>query len=204
MTTATKSGRFVKGQHRTFKRTCDRCGSIFLAATGNRKRCPSCCRCDVCGKQMPNATDRFCGNSCSGKWKAKNSTKVAEALAHGRELAHGELNQQRSERIAAVRKGKPRPELRGEGNPNWKGGTYGTERHTAMSKAEYAMWRRSVYERDAYRCVACGETGRLHAHHIKPWSLFPESRYDVANGATLCVHCHRKAHTRSCNPSLSS
>lgn len=41
-----------------------------------------------------------------------------------------------------------------------------------------------------------GKTGgNLEADHIKPYSLFPELRYEVDNGRTLCVDCHKKTPT---------
>jgi len=60
---------------------------------------------------------------------------------------------------------------------------------------EYITWRSSVYERDAFTCQDCGDSGvRLEAHHIKPWAHNPELRFDVGNGVTLCQDCHKKKH----------
>lgn len=63
-----------------------------------------------------------------------------------------------------------------------------------------ADWRKSVFERDNYTCQECGKRGGLlEAHHIKPFAYFPESRYDLNNGKTLCLECHNKTkipHTR--------
>ena len=62
---------------------------------------------------------------------------------------------------------------------------------------EYKEWRKSVYERDSYRCQACGARGvRLNAHHRKQYAFFPELRYDLDNGVTLCVACHKAEHRR--------
>jgi len=58
---------------------------------------------------------------------------------------------------------------------------------------EYAKWALAVMKRDK-RCVRCGATERLQAHHIKHWKNHPESRYDIDNGATLCVYCHHAQH----------
>lgn len=92
-------------------------------------------------------------------------------------------------------KGKPFPQLRGEKNGNWNGGT-GTERHQAMGKIEYVLWRTSIFMRDDYTCQQClVRGGELNADHIKPWALYPELRYAIDNGRTLCVSCHRQTDT---------
>lgn len=63
-------------------------------------------------------------------------------------------------------------------------------------RKEYKDWRSAVYFRDNYTCQHCGERGaELNADHIKPWSLFPDLRFDLDNGRTLCVPCHKKTDT---------
>jgi hypothetical protein len=59
---------------------------------------------------------------------------------------------------------------------------------------EYAAWREAVYKRDRYQCRECGGVGPLNAHHIKHWAHYPELRFDVDNGITLCLDCHEKRH----------
>jgi 5-methylcytosine-specific restriction endonuclease McrA len=82
-----------------------------------------------------------------------------------------------------------------EKNPNWQGGI--TPINEAIRKTtEYRMWRVSVFKRDDYTCQICGKRGgRLHADHIKPFSLYPELRLAIDNGRTLCVECHSKTDT---------
>jgi len=64
-------------------------------------------------------------------------------------------------------------------------------RHTR----EYKEWRKSVFERDKFTCQQCHQKGgELNAHHIKTFKDNPESRYDIGNGTTLCVGCHRSLH----------
>jgi hypothetical protein len=76
-------------------------------------------------------------------------------------------------------------------NPNWRGGIT-TPRKADLTKAETVAWRRAVFQRDKFTCKFCGHKGgHLQADHIKPWCYFPELRYAIANGRTLCLLCHR-------------
>lgn len=80
----------------------------------------------------------------------------------------------------------------GENNPNWNGGSPAHNQHPYRCK----NWRNAVLKRDNYMCQNCGATDKLHAHHIKPWASHPDSRFDIDNGLTLCVDCHRLAHSK--------
>lgn len=77
----------------------------------------------------------------------------------------------------------------------WKGGV--TPIHKKIRKSsKYVNWRKQVYERDDYTCQLCGvRGGELQADHIKPFSLFPDLRFELSNGRTLCKPCHRKTPT---------
>lgn len=90
--------------------------------------------------------------------------------------------------------------LRGENGPNWKGGV--TPLHESIRKSvEYKLWRTAVFERDGYTCVWCfakngnGKTTVLHADHIKRFAEYPELRFAIDNGRTLCAPCHRTTDT---------
>lgn len=71
---------------------------------------------------------------------------------------------------------------------------------TPMNKAlrgsyQYRLWREAVFARDNWTCQGegCGKRGcYLEADHIKSWSKFPELRFAIDNGRTLCVPCHEK------------
>ena len=74
----------------------------------------------------------------------------------------------------------------------WKGGI-SDERSKAKATVEYANWRKAVYARDHYKCIACLHHFRqLHAHHLKKYADYPELRFVVDNGVTLCRVCHGK------------
>jgi len=55
-------------------------------------------------------------------------------------------------------------------------------------------WRNKVLARDKYKCVKCGATDRLVAHHVIYWSEDITKRISVENGMTLCEKCHAKEH----------
>jgi len=59
---------------------------------------------------------------------------------------------------------------------------------------EYRKWHKRVLERDNYTCQICGAKENLVAHHINHASYFPEQRFDVNNGVTLCYECHMNFH----------
>jgi len=78
---------------------------------------------------------------------------------------------------------------------NWNGGVTPINEKIRKSK-EYNLWRKAVFERDNWTCIWCGQVGgKLNADHIKPFSLFPELRFAIDNGRTLCISCHRKTDT---------
>lgn len=60
---------------------------------------------------------------------------------------------------------------------------------------DYVVWRREVYKRDNWSCQCCNYKGRdINAHHIKSFTRFPELQFDVSNGITLCINCHKEFH----------
>lgn len=98
--------------------------------------------------------------------------------------------------ISKALKGKPKLFNRGEGNVNWAGGVT-SEYNKIRSSLEYKEWRRKIFERDNFTCKNCGDNkgGNLHAHHIKPFAFFPDERFSINNGQTLCETCHKKTDT---------
>lgn len=83
---------------------------------------------------------------------------------------------------------------RGPDHPRWKGGI--RKERNGYPDTDYKNWRKAVFERDNYTCQFCGiRGGTIHADHIKRWKDYPNLRYEVSNGRTLCVQCHRKTPT---------
>lgn len=81
--------------------------------------------------------------------------------------------------------------MKGETHWNWRGGI--TPEITAIREsAKYNEWRLSVLKRDNYTCQQCGNNKeKVEADHIKRFAFYPELRFDINNGQTLCKTCHK-------------
>lgn len=91
----------------------------------------------------------------------------------------------------AWNKGKKYKQISGEKHPQWKGGVSKGYK-TGYYSLEYKIWRKNVFERDGFLCQNCGKDGYITAHHIKSFAHYPELRFEVSNGVTLCEECHKK------------
>lgn len=86
--------------------------------------------------------------------------------------------------------------LRGANAPQWKGGV--TPINALVRESlDYRLWREAIFKRDNYTCQGCGDRqgGNLQADHIKSFALYPELRFALDNGRTLCIPCHEKTPT---------
>ncbi len=157
-----------------------------------------------------------------GYWKGKTIPEEARAKMraarkgmklspeHRRNIALASLGRKASEsKLEKMRNRRHSPEtiqkMRGrcgEKCPAWKGGI--SPINAALrNSAEGRAWRKSVFIRDNRTCQDCGAKSEngirvdIHAHHIKSFADFPDLRFDVDNGVTLCRECHGTRHGRS-------
>lgn len=102
--------------------------------------------------------------------------------------------------IENINFGRKTPTMKGKTHYNWKGGITPEIMKIRNSTLSH-VWRTMVFERDNYTCQECGLRGvYLHAHHIREFSKFPELRFVLSNGLTLCKSCHINLHKKNKNP----
>lgn len=119
--------------------------------------------------------------------------KALSLAKKGKPIKHFVENREEvSRKMGLAFKGKPQPNLRGAKHWNWQDGKTAINSQIRNS-LEMKQWRRAVFERDNYTCQICHiRGGRLVADHIKPFSLFPDLRFELSNGRTLCKECDIK------------
>lgn len=87
----------------------------------------------------------------------------------------------------------------GRKHPNYNSSLTNEERQkmrSELDKGNGKRWAKEVYKRDLYKCTICGSKKRINAHHLNSYHSFPEERYDINNGVTLCVEHHKDFHKK--------
>jgi uncharacterized C2H2 Zn-finger protein len=192
------------------EKICKYCGEKFLTYKSlkkfNRgKYCSTKCKylgdrnevtlvCVVCGKSYEKAkvaseNSKYCSPQCSGKGRIKTEKRICKGCGEIFIVCPSSKNIFCSHNCYSNF-------IKGENSYLWKGGIT-SERVKARTNPEYNEWRKKVFARDNYTCVYCGNRNPLHAHHIFSFADFPELRYEIYNGETVCISCHEKIHGRS-------
>ena len=173
------------------------------------------------GQNMPQAVRDKIGNSNRGNKfpnrKLSDSHKANISLARknewlsGKRKAGWKLTPEQVEKARKAHLGRKTPievrrklsfirlnnpkTPRGKNHHSWKGGI-STEIRRIRYSVEMKLWREAVFTRDNYTCIWCSKRGvNLNADHIKPFALFPELRFSIDNGRTLCKSCHLTTNT---------
>lgn len=91
-------------------------------------------------------------------------------------------------------RGRVRLNFRGEKNPCWISDRSKLAKRQERNDMAYKEWRRQVWLRDNFKCKIANSDckGKIEAHHILSWKDFPDLRYEVNNGITVCHTHHPK------------
>lgn len=135
---------------------------------------------------------KLCSRNCV--YKAETGKKVNITQEWRDNMSRGgkgrKLSKLHKRKIALAHKGMRKKWMDGEKNPNWRQGITKINAKIRSSHAHY-LWRKAVLERDKKTCVKCQSKEKVGVDHIKPFSIFPELRFDISNGQALCESCHK-------------
>jgi len=123
----------------------------------------------------------------------KNLNRKGIPLSKEHKLKIGKANEGKMRSEETKNKlSKAKKDKYGEDTNNWKGGI--TPKNILIRTGiEYRLWREAIFARDNWTCQECGQRGGvLNAHHIKSFAEYPELRFAIDNGVTLCKKCHKK------------
>jgi hypothetical protein len=85
---------------------------------------------------------------------------------------------------------------RGRKGSNWQGGI-SSKNEKIRHGVEFRLWREAVFARDNWTCQKYNiKGGKLHPHHIKNFSKYPELRFAIDNGITLSEKAHKEFHKK--------
>ena len=124
-----------------------------------------------------------------------------KAWNKGKKLSKEQINKIRISRLGTKNPWSEEAKLNfrklmcGSNNPKWVSDRSKLQKYNDNDKdrrsSSYNFWRKQVWERDQWICKLKSKecSGRLETHHILCWKEYPELRYDVNNGITLC-HAH--------------
>ena len=136
--------------------------------------------CQFCGERIELKIHRdlvrkkYCGRSCRQKGRFLSGEWSMDQLWEKNNTP--EVNKKKANK--------------GEKNPRYI--TDRTKLKCKRTMLESREGRKQVFIRDNYTCKECGTRGGiLNADHIKSWELFPDLRFNLDNGRTLCLRCHK-------------
>jgi hypothetical protein len=138
-------------------------------------------KCEVCQKEFqitPFYIDisRFCSKECRIEW-TRNFMKGENNPAKRKEVRE-KISEKNSK----------------ENHYRWNPDREVVLKNQRNNNHEDKEWALAVKKRDGWRCKMNNNNceGKIIAHHILRWSTFPELRYKINNGITLCEYHHPK------------
>ena len=160
---------------------CKYCGNSFIGIKDRKYCSPECGHKDRVGKERPKRGKRL-------KLICIWCNKKFERLRCNIRTKHNFCS---PDCLHKWMEGK----YSGENNGRWrKDRNQISNINILRNLREMTDWKLAVYKRDEFTCQLCGSTksGNFNAHHIKKLAKHPDLAFDISNGVTLCVDCHKE------------
>ena len=143
-------------------------------------------KCEICNKQLSTYKGKRCYSHKIFTETTRNKISEARRKSGTPWMIGRKISEDTRKRISEAKKGS--------NSWNW------IEDRTKLSRISkqgerrtsiYFDWRRNVWIRDGHKCKISNQDceGKIEAHHILSWRDYPELRYNINNGITLC-HAH--------------
>ncbi|MCB0063479.1 MAG: HNH endonuclease [Caldilineaceae bacterium] len=157
---------------------------------GRKAVCKTCLAVDD-----PYASLRGRVSTFKGKRHTAEAKRKMSKASRGNQNRKGKKHTAEAKRKMSETKRELSSACSGERHHSYKDGKVAQRRGLRFS-IEYKRWRYDVFTRDGFTCQHCGDNrgGNLVAHHIKAFADYPELRFSIDNGITLCEKCHNMIH----------
>lgn len=164
----------------------------------------TCLECKKEFRRSPSAfsskTNKGCGKYCSNSCKNNFNWANPEYRQH-----MSDIHKNKKQSLETIK--KRFKNYKGENHYRWRENrtlikdAYGSrERRSSI----YKDWRRRICNRDNWKCKINNKdcSGRLEVHHILGFTEYPELKYDINNGITLCKfhHPRKRAEEKRLSP----
>lgn len=167
--------------------------------------------CITCNLKLIRQQTKFCSRKCYGVFNKNNNIKPPSRK--GYKFTDEEI-QKKKEVMSKIIPSMKNPETVRKVQATKKAtydlrGRKSKIRNLIDKTKKYKEWRTKVFTRDNYKCILCNKKGSLEADHIKPLSFIIKENniksykdslkvvelWDINNGRTLCISCHKETET---------
>lgn len=181
-----------KGKTKKETKECLVCGKLFLGYQ-DRKLCSYDCRTIFVTEKRKRDGFKATPEARKKMSESHLGKKLSEALKLKMSIARKgvPLLKKRGIKLSDEHKKKISEANRGEKSHRWIADRTKLKVQNRRNDSLYCRWRMEVYRRDNFKCRMNSPDcrGKITAHHILGWSMYPELRYKTKNGITLC-HAH--------------
>lgn len=182
--------------------SCDRCGKEFISTkyqlTRNGHQYCQACANNINNAKHLNPGDKYGRLTVIGPGSKTGYSLCRCKCGNEKEIANHSLKRGLSKSCGCLQKEaaaenfrKLAERIKGENNPNWRGGT--TEgKHKLASSGKFLKIK--SYNRTLFRCIHCDSSEKIVIHHIIAYNQDPSKFLDPNNIVPICEKCHKEYH----------